>query len=61
MSKNQIMSDEQLDRLAVSDEYAIYIMGNCGGDRVIADGDTLITAMEDGYLWEEFLVSLGKE
>lgn len=35
--------------------YASYIMNNCGGDRMICNGDTLIVAMEDGYLWEEFL------
>lgn len=35
-------------------EYAKYIMDNCGGDRIICNGDTLIEAMEDGYLLEDF-------
>ena len=39
-------------------EYAEYIMDNCGGDRMICNGDTLIEAMEDNYLLEEFAESL---
>lgn len=39
-------------------EYAVYIMDNCGGDRVICNGDTLIVAMEEGYLFDEFVDSL---
>lgn len=38
-----------------SSEYAEYIMDNCGGERVIFNGDTLIEAMEDGYLFDEFV------
>ena len=38
--------------------YAEYIMKHCGGDRMICNGDTLIQAQEDGYLWDEFLESL---
>jgi hypothetical protein len=34
-------------------------MDNCHGDRVICNGDTLIQAQEDFYLWEEFLESRG--
>ena len=30
-------------------------MVNCGGERVICNGDTLIEAMEDGYLFDEFV------
>lgn len=40
------------------DKYANYIMENCGGDRIICNGDTLIEAMEDGYLMDEFVESL---
>jgi hypothetical protein len=36
------------------DEYSDYIMENCHGDRVICNGDTLIEAIEDGYLYESF-------
>ena len=38
-----------------SDAYAEFIMDNCGGDRIICNGDTLVCAMEDGYLFDEFV------
>lgn len=53
------MSEQELDDLRYSNEYAEYIMEHCQGDRVICNGDTLIEAMEDGYLWEAFLESKG--
>lgn len=34
--------------------HADYILENCHGDRPIGNGDMLINAMEDGYLYEEF-------
>lgn len=46
-----------LDDLKYSDEYAQYIMNNCSGERVICNGDTLLEAMEQGYLFDEFLRS----
>lgn len=36
-------------------EYSTYIMDNCGGDRMICNGDTLIQAIEDGYLFGHFV------
>jgi hypothetical protein len=42
----------------LNDSYAEFIMDNCGGDRVICNGDTLLSAMEDGYLSYEFLESI---
>jgi len=39
-------------------EYAEYIEEHCHGDRIICNGDTLIRAMEDGYLWEDFRESM---
>jgi len=36
-------------------EYAEFIMDNCGGDRIVCNGDTLIEAMESGYLFDEFV------
>ena len=36
------------------DEYMVYIMENCHGDRIIGNGDMLIEAAEEGYLYEEF-------
>jgi hypothetical protein len=49
----------QMEDLQYSDEYAAYIMDNSAGDRVICNGDTLLEAMEDGYLFEEFAESKG--
>ena len=57
MSKQQIAVD--LDELAYSDEYVEYIMENAPGDRVICNGDMLLEAMEDGYLFREFCESIG--
>jgi len=40
----------------LEDQYAEFIMANgSNGDRVICNGDTLLEAMEDGYLIDEFL------
>lgn len=46
------------DDLQYSDEYAQFIMNNYDGSRVICNSNTLLMAMEDGYLFEEFLSSL---
>lgn len=54
-----LLNDTELDDLQFSEEYAEYIMENAGGDRVICNGDTLLEAQEDGYLFVEFLESLG--
>lgn len=51
-------TEQQIDDLLYSDEYAAYIMENSKGERVICNGDTLLEAMEDGYLFEEFLDSI---
>lgn len=42
------------DNYEFDDEYSEYIMNNCHGERIICNGDTLIQAMEDGYLYEAF-------
>jgi hypothetical protein len=36
-------------------------MEHGAGDRLICNGDTLLEAQEDGYLWESFLDSMGLE
>lgn len=61
MSMENVLKYEDLmdDDLQYSTEYAEFIMENCGGDRIICNGDTLTIAMEDGYLFEEFLDSRG--
>ena len=58
MNKQLItLDDTELDELQFSPEYATFIMEH--GDRYIPDGDTLLDAQQDGYLFEEFLESLG--
>lgn len=46
--------EQAFDDLMLDMDYADYIMDNCGGDRTIANGDQLLAAMEDFYLYEEF-------
>jgi len=48
------MTDEDL---TYSEQYADYILANCGGDRIICNGDTLLEAMEENYLFDEFVKS----
>ena len=50
---------ELISELQYSDEYAEFIMRNGAGDRVICNGDTLLDAMEDGYLFDDFLREKG--
>ncbi len=52
-------TQEQIDDLSYSDDYSDYIMNNANGDRCICNGDTLLQAMEEGYLFDEFLASKG--
>lgn len=54
-------TDQQLEDLSYSSEYAEYIMNNGdNSERNIHNGDSLLLAMEDGYLFDEFLESLEK-
>lgn len=53
--------DRAFDRGELNDQYAEFIMNNAGGDRIICNGDTLISAMEDGYLYWTFKDSLVTE
>ena len=55
------LDEQSIDDLSMSSEYADYIMENCGGERIICNGDTLTQAMEEGYLWDEFLESIGRK
>jgi hypothetical protein len=50
---------DKVEELLYSDEYASYIMANAGGDRIVCNGDMLIDLMEEGYLFEDFLESVG--
>jgi hypothetical protein len=42
------------DSFDIQDLHMGYIMENCAGDRIIGNGDSLIIALEDGYLYEDF-------
>lgn len=47
--------------LMSSNEYAEYIYEHSAGDRAIGNGDALICAMEEGYLFDSFLESRGQQ
>jgi hypothetical protein len=50
--------EKKFDNNEYDDAYATYIMDNCAGDRMIGSGDMLITAIEEGYLYERFCDSI---
>jgi hypothetical protein len=51
---------DNFDRMYDRDDHDLqslhmeYIMEHCHGDRVICNGDMLIIAQEEGYLYEDF-------
>lgn len=53
-----IMTEVEFDRRYengdLDDQYAEYIMANCGGERIIGNGDALVVAMEEFYLFDAF-------
>lgn len=53
--------EEAFDDALLDDEYAEYILENCHGERVIGNGDALVQAMEQGYLYEAFQESRVRE
>jgi len=54
------VSAEHMVELAYSDEYAEYIMQNGNPEEfVVCNGDSLLSAMETGYLFAEFLKAKG--
>ena len=59
IKQKRIATSSELDELAYSSEYAEFIMDNAAGERIICNGDTLIRAQEDFFLWENFLESRG--
>lgn len=46
--------DIYFDKIDLNDAYMEYIMENYHGERIIGNGDDLIIASEQGYLYEEF-------
>ena len=56
--KGNIMTNEEFDiyfdKVDLWNEYMEYIQENCHGERVICNGDMLIVAAEEGYLYDEF-------
>ena len=54
-----MMTNDQFDEFYesnhdIQDMHMDYIIRHCGPERCIADGDCLIEAQEDKYLYEEF-------
>ena len=59
MKTLRTVTQEQLDTLWY-EGYPDYIMDNADTKyTTICNGDTLLTYMEQGYLWDQFLTSLG--
>lgn len=46
--------EEQFDNFDLDSEYSEYIMRNNNGGRIICNGDSLISAIEAGYMYDEF-------
>lgn len=55
----KVKYSEDLDDMQCSDDYAKYLMTRC--ERPICDADDLTLAMEEGYLFDEYLTSIGVE
>jgi hypothetical protein len=49
-----------LDSQQNGDQYAEFLMSRPDPDRPIYNGDALVDAMEDGFMFDEFLESLKK-
>lgn len=54
-----MVNNQDIEDLMYSDEYMEYIMKH--GDRVCCNGDMLLDLAEDGYMFDEFVKSLGYE
>ena len=50
---------ELIEDLVYSEQYSQYIMDHGDADRPICNGDMLLEAMEDEYLFDEFLATVG--
>lgn len=50
--------ETKFDSGELYEQYSQYIMDHCAGDRPIGNGTMLITALEDGYLYNDFKDSL---
>lgn len=56
---NETLSQNTIDDLMYSQEYAEYIQQHADlSEVVICNGDTLLQAMEAGYLFDEFLMTV---
>lgn len=49
---------ERYDDGELDTEYVEFIMEHSLGDRVICNGDTLLSAIEDLYMFDEFINSM---
>jgi hypothetical protein len=46
--------EEEMGNFNLDSEYAEYIMNKNDGQRIICNGDSLIEAMETGYMYNSF-------
>lgn len=56
---NKELTLSEMEDLQYSPEYANYIMDS-DSDRPICNGNMLTEAMEEGFLFEEFVTSIGR-
>ena len=63
MSKKLTVTEfeTKMNNFELDSEYSDYIMEHCAGDRMICNGDQLILAIEDGYLYDEFKSTVCEE
>ena len=51
--------DDEFDKGELDEQYAMYLMAHAGGgERIISNGNTLILAMEDHYMLDDFKDSM---
>ena len=50
--------EKAFDNFELESEYGEFIMNNCHGERIICNGATLVDAIEDNYLYDEFKASM---
>ena len=61
----KLMNDDQfeeaMDNGDLDEQYAEFIMENSRGDRIISNGNSLVIAIENGYMYEQFRDFMTKE
>ena len=58
---NDDQFEEAMDNGDLDEQYAEFIMENSRGDRIISNGNSLVIAIENGYMYEQFRDFMTKE